>query len=196
MPIQAFLCFIGWRNSDFFCSHIISCSIFESQIQKEGNLPSILSWNADWSKSSAHGEKVCTRRMPGTCHQLFNLDNYSTFVSSTSTQSEIHLPVLTHCFSAAVFHQQTLSRVSDMTELLSIPPVYFVIPIILAANIVSEIRNVGEMFSNAPVNRVPSRTWKQNPGLVHCETWCARWVPLPWLGVPAHQFCPSWWIVM
>lgn len=191
------LCFIGWRNSNFFCSHVISCSIIKSQIQKEDNLSSILSWNTDWSKSSACGEKICgTWRMPGTCHQLFNLDNYSTFVISTSIQSEIHLPVLTHCFSAAVFHQQTVSRVSDMTGLLLIPPVYFVIPIIFAANTVSEIRNVGEMCSNAPVSRVLGRTQKQNPGLLHCETWCASWVPPPWSWVPAHQFCPSWGTVM
>lgn len=103
--------------------------------------------------------------MPGTCHQLFNLDNYSPFVSSTLIQSEIHLPVLTHRFSAAVFHQPALSRVSEMTGLLSIPPVYLVIPIIFAENTVSGIRNVGETCSNAPVNWVPGRTWKQNPGV-------------------------------
>lgn len=96
--------------------------------------------------------------MPGSCHQLFNLDNYSTFVNSTFIQSEIHLPVLTHYFSAAVFHQQTVSMVPSMTGLISIPLVYFVIPIIFAANIGSEIRNVGETCGNVPMRRVLGRT--------------------------------------
>lgn len=137
-------------------------------------------------------EKVCdTRRMPGTCHQLLNLDNYSTFVSSTSIQSEIRSPVLTLCFSAAVFHQQTVSMAPNRRGPISNPLVYFVVPVIFAANIESEIRNVGETRSHAPVRTALGRARKLNPGLLHCETWCASWVPLPSSGVPAHQFCPS-----
>lgn len=51
-----------------------------------------------------------------------------------------------------------------MTGLLSIPPVYFVVPIIFAVNVVSEIRNVSETCSSAPVSRVQGRTQKQSPG--------------------------------
>lgn len=130
-----------------------------------------------------------TQRMAGTCHQLFNLDNYRTFVSSTSIESEIHSPVLTlfQCTSIP----STASTAPDSTWPISIPLVCFGIPVIFAANIVSETRNVGETCSHAPVRTAWGRTRKQNPGLLHCESWCGTWLPLPSSGAPAPQFCPS-----
>lgn len=85
-----------------------------------------------------------------------------------------------HCFSAAVFHQQTGS---NTTGLLSIPPVYFVVPVIFAVNVVSEIRNVSEMCSSAPEP-------KSRALALPCETCCATWAPLPALGV-LPKLCPS-----